>query len=55
MGNACTNCQACRGDDGNEHGEITAGDKLNLRSNGVKLSKEEINYFAHHVDVIIRL
>lgn len=53
MGNACTNCQACRGDDG-ENGEIITADKFKQHG-PMKLSKEELNHFAQHVDVIIRL
>jgi len=54
MGNACTNCSACRGDDG-ENGEIITADKFKNNPGAMKLSKDEINYFAQHVDVIIRL
>jgi len=55
MGNACTNCQACRGDDG-ENGEILTNEKFKHPSQGtMKLSKEDLNHFAQHVDIIIRL
>ena len=50
MGNACTNCQPCRGEDG-ENGELLTGKP----HHGIQMSKEDINYFAQHVDVIIRL
>jgi hypothetical protein len=46
MGNACTNCQACRGDDG-ENGEILTNEKFKYPSQGtMKLSKEDLNHFA---------
>jgi hypothetical protein len=45
MGNACTNCHACKGDDG-ESGEILTNEKFRNPTGTMKLSKEDINYFA---------
>ena len=54
MGNACTNCSACVGDKG-ENGEILTHDRLGNTKGGKTLTTEEINYFAQHVEIIIRL
>jgi len=52
MGNACTNCSACKGDNG-ENGEIITVD--HKYGGHAKLSQDQLNYFAQHVDVIVRL